>query len=186
MPVRRAVPTNRSTRMKCLGSDSARQVDGVAAGPGSDNGEEQRSRDRQADVDAVPGLHDRLPGKRERGHQLAQPSWKNWPGPTREGGYGGLQVGAPGRRHRDPPPIATGTSSPWPGRRRRRRPWRTPATAQACAPGARRPRNARRLAGLRRGHLHGVARQVRHLPGDGATVIAATPGSHTVTTSSGR
>jgi hypothetical protein len=38
-----------------LGSDSARQVDGVAAGPGSDNGEVQRSRDRQADVDGVLG-----------------------------------------------------------------------------------------------------------------------------------
>jgi hypothetical protein len=58
-------------------------------------------------------------------------------------------------------------------------------SAQACRARRAGLGHARRLAGLRRGHHRGVTRQVRHLPGDAATVIAATPGSHTVTTSSG-
>ena len=56
-----------------LGRDTARDVDVVPAGGRTDHRQQHARDDRQADVDALLGADDRIPGQRERRHELEQP-----------------------------------------------------------------------------------------------------------------
>ena len=71
-PVRSAVPTNHSLRMNCFAVLSARQVDVVATGGGSDHCEEETADDRKADRDALLRSDDRVPREGERGEELEE------------------------------------------------------------------------------------------------------------------
>jgi hypothetical protein len=55
-----------------LGGHAAGDVDVVAAGGRADHGQRQHPEDRQADVDALLGAGDRVPGQRAGGHELEQ------------------------------------------------------------------------------------------------------------------